>query len=156
MDPEDKKTGAATLPVNSYDLFTLISRIYHFLILARQRELSAHNVSPQQILVLQAIQALGAQATQVEIAKNVERKPDVVSRQLVRMQKDGLITKTQYKRKSNAIKVSLTDHGFDVLKNNNESQLIVELLSFLNDEDRQRMFADLNRTLHELMEHNGK
>jgi len=56
------------------------------------------------------------------------------------MQKDGLITKSQYKRKSNAIKVSLTDYGFDVLKNNNESQLIVELLSFLNDEDRQDVF----------------
>ena len=48
MYPEDKKTGAATLPVNSYDLFTLISRIYHFLILARQLELRAHNISPQQ------------------------------------------------------------------------------------------------------------
>ena len=156
MDQEDKKIEKATLPVTNYDLFTLISRINHFLILARQRELSAHNISPQQLLVLQTIQALGAKATQVEIAKNVERKPDVISRQLARMQKDGLIAKNQYKRKSNAIKISLTDYGFDVLKNNNENKLIVDLLSFLNDEDRQRMFSDLNRTLHELMEHNVK
>ena len=156
MYQEDKKIGEAPLPVTNYDLFTLISRIYHFLILARQRELSAHNISPQQLLVLHTIQALGAKATQVEIAKNVERKPDVICRQLARMQKDGLITKSQYKRKSNAIKVSLTDYGFDVLKNNNENKLIVDLLSFLNDEDRQRMFSDLNRTLHELMEHNVK
>jgi DNA-binding MarR family transcriptional regulator len=98
MYQEDKKTGETILPVTNYDLFTLISRIYHFLILARQRELSAQNVSPQQLLVLQTIQSLAEKATQVQIAKNVERKPDVISRQLATMQKDGLITKTQYKK----------------------------------------------------------
>jgi DNA-binding MarR family transcriptional regulator len=44
------------------------------------------------------MQALGAGVTQVEIAKNAERKPGVISRHLATMPKDGLITKSHYKK----------------------------------------------------------
>jgi len=150
------KIEEASSPVTNSDLFVLISRIYHFLNLAKQHELSEYSISPQQIVVLKTIQVLGAKATQAEIARKVERAPDVISKQISNMVKDGLVTKSQYKRKTNAVKVSLTDYGLDVMKNHSESKLIDELLYFLTDEDRQRMYSDLNRTLHELMEHKVK
>jgi DNA-binding MarR family transcriptional regulator len=153
---DGNKIEEASSPVTNSDLFVLISRIYHFLNLAKQHELSEYSISPQQILVLKTIQVLGAKATQAEIARQVERAPDVISKQISNMVKDGLVTKSQYKRKTNALKVSLTDYGLDVIKNHSESKLIDELLYFLTDEDRQRMYSDLNRTLHELMEHKVK
>ena len=66
------------------------------------------------------------------------------------MEKDGLVTRSQLKSKTRAVRVSLTDFGLDVLKNNSTSKAIDEILSFLSDEDRQRMYLDLNRTLSEL------
>ena len=137
----------------------LISRVYHFLILARQRELSQSSISLQQLLVLQAIRTLGAKATVVEIARNVERTPSVLSRQIAIMEKDGLITKSQYrqyKSKARAITLALTDHGLDTLKNNNISEAIDALLSFLSDDQRQQLYLELNRTLSELKKHTYK
>jgi len=147
---DGNKIEEASSPVTNSDLFVLISRIYHFLILARKRELSQEDISPQKLLVLETIRALGQKATIVEIARNVERTPATLSRQIATMEKDGLIKKRQYKRKTNAVKVSLTDYGLDVIKNHSESKLIDELLYFLTDDDRQRMYLDLNRILNGL------
>ena len=137
MYKDGNKIEEISSPVTNSDLFVLISRIYHFLILARQRELSQEGISPQKLLVLGTIRALGPKATIVEIARNVERTPATLSRQIATLEKDGLIKKSQYKRKTNAIKVSLTDYGLDVIKNHSESKLIDELLYFLTDDDRQ-------------------
>ena len=150
MYKDGNKIEEISSPVTNSDLFVLISRIYHFLILARKRELSQEDISPQKLLVLETIRALGQKATIVEIARNVERTPATLSRQIATMEKDGLIKKSQYKRKTNAVKVSLTDYGLDVIKNHSESKLIDELLYFLTDDDRQRMYLDLNRILNGL------
>jgi len=60
-------------------------------VLVRQRELSKYHIPTRQLYILKLIQELGEQATLSEIAKKVERKIDVISRQTVMMEKDGLI-----------------------------------------------------------------
>ena len=150
MKRKGNQTEDLILPATNNDLFVLISRIYHFLNLARQQELSQYRITPQQLLVLRTIRALGAKAMIVEIARNVERKPDVLSRQISTMEKDGLVTKNQFKSKTRAVRVSLTDYGLAILKNNSGNETIDQLLSFLTGQQRQKMYLELNNVLNKL------
>jgi len=63
--------------------------------MVRQKELSPYHIPPRRLQVLRVIQALGVNATLSNIAKEVERKSDVILRQAVSMEKDGLIRRIQ-------------------------------------------------------------
>ena len=146
-------TAAETLPITNYELWLLMAKIHHDVVLVRQRELSPFGIPTQQLQVLRTIQAFGAEATLVKIAAEVERKVDVISRQAVTMEKDGLIKRTRVTPKSRLLRIELTEKGLEMLEISKESKAIDAIWSTLTDLDRRQVSAVLNKMLNSLKEH---
>ena len=141
-----------TASVLNYELWLLMGKIHHNVILIRRKELSPYHIPPQQLKVLQTIQYLGKKATLSKIAEEVERKPNVISRQAASMEKDGFIHKIKDTPKSRLLKIKLTQKGRNLLKIRNESKGIDTAWSFLTEEERQGLYSILFRMSTKLKE----
>jgi DNA-binding MarR family transcriptional regulator len=144
MDMENKAL------FSNHDLWLLMGKIHHKRILLRQRELSEYNIPTRQLYMLHLIRDLGSQTTISEIAKIVERKTDVISRQMISMEKDGLIKRTKAAPKSRLLKIELTDKGIELAKISGKSKVMDKIISVLKPEERQQLYSLLNRMLVEL------
>jgi len=144
--------GKSTLTERNFGLRVLIGHVNHFLNLARQKELRQYNVAVRQYELLGVIYDLGSKATLAEIAKEIERKVNVVSRQAVLMEKDGLIKRAKYSSKSKLLRLELTQKGLDIVKLARKSKSLRVTFSFLSQEERQQIESILNRMLIKLRE----
>ena len=135
-----------------FDLWLLIGHVSHSIILVRQRELRQYGIPVRQYQVLCSIQDLGPKATLSDLAKQVEREVNVISRQAVRMEKDGLITRSRDIPKSKILKLELTETGLHMVKIANRSKTIDAALSVLNKKERQQLASNLNKILVNLKE----
>ena len=140
-------------PITNFDLWLLMHDITHAVVLIRQRELTPYNIGDRQLWILHAIRNLGSKATINEIAKELDRKISVISRQTAMLENDGLIKRIKSKSKSRLLTIELTEKGLDMLKVSRESKRIDEILSILNEEERQQLHATLNKILAELKIH---
>jgi len=138
------------LSESNFKLWALIGRVNHSIILARQKELNQYHIPVRQYQVLRTIQELGSMATLTQVAKSVERKVHVISKQAVSMEKDGLIRRIKNTPKTNLLKLELTDKGIEVIKIARQSNTIDSIFSFLSAEERQHMESALNRILSNL------
>ena len=139
-----------TPSVSNYDLWMSLVKVHHSLFFLRQKELSPSHIAAQQLQVLRVIQGLGADATLSTIAKKVERKLDVISRQAVRMEKDGLIRRVKDSPKSRLLRIELTAKGQEMLKISRESASINAMLAVLTEEERLQINTALNKILARL------
>ncbi len=105
-----------TLSEANFNLWLLVRHVSHSIILVEQRELRQYGIPVQQFQVLCSIQELGPKATLSELAKQVEREVNVISRQAVRMEKDGLIKRIKCMPKSNLLRLELAKKGLDMIK----------------------------------------
>jgi DNA-binding MarR family transcriptional regulator len=136
--------------VSNHDLWLLMGKIHHKRILLRQRELSEYNIPTRQLYMLQLIRDLGSKTTISEIAKTVERKVDVISRQLVSMEQDGLLKRTKAAPGSRLLKIELTEKGRDLANISGKSEAMDQIMSVLKTAERQQLYSLLNRMLIEI------
>ena len=136
-----------TLSESNFDLWLLIGRVNHAIMLLRQKELGLHNIRVRQTLFLYTLDSLGSRATLSEVAKVMERKVAVISKQAIIMEKDGLIKRVRDTPKSNLLRFKLTKKGLEMVKLARKSKAIDAALSFLKNEERQQMESELNRIL---------
>ena len=139
----------------NFDLWNLIGKTRHQIYLARQKELNEHNIAVRQAYVLRTINALGPKATIYEVAKIIERKVPVVSRQTADLERDGLINRIKDKPKSNLFRLELTQKSLDMVKVSDQSKLLDTIFEFLSKEDRKKMEAVLNQILVNLDEYSS-
>jgi DNA-binding MarR family transcriptional regulator len=137
-------------PASNPDIWLLMGKIHHKRVLVRQRELSKYHIPTRQLYILQLIRELGGKATLSAIAKKVERKMDVVSRQTVIMEKDGLIKRTKAGVKTRLLIIELTEKGLDLAKISGKSKAMDEIISVLNPEEHQQLYSLLNKILVKL------
>jgi DNA-binding MarR family transcriptional regulator len=144
----------------SYDLdlkvWTLIGDLHHKMFWLRQKELSQYNITARQLLVLRVIESLGAKATISTIAKAVDRKIDVISRQTSMLEKDGFIKRTKDKPRSRVLTFKLNEKSLGLLKIAKQSEGMSEVLSVLTREERQQLDVVLNRLSIKLNEYTSK
>jgi DNA-binding MarR family transcriptional regulator len=133
--------------VPNHDLWLLMGKIHHKRMLLRQRELNEYNIPTRQLYMLQLIRDLGSKTTISEIAKTVEREVESISRQLVSMEKDGLIKRTRVSPKSRLLKIELTEKGIKLAKISGKSKAMDKIISVLNTEEQQILYSLLNRML---------
>ena len=131
----------------NFDLWLLIGKVNHSVVLMRQRELTQFHVPVRQLLVLRTIKELGAKATLAEIAKQSDREVHVISRQAVNMEKDGLIRRIKDAPKSNLLRLELTEKGLEILKISRGSKAIDSLFSILTTEEHKQMESVLSKLL---------
>ena len=136
-----------TLSESNFDLWLLIGRVNHSIMLLRQKELGLHNIRVQQTLFLYTLDSLGSRTTLSEIAKVMERKVAVISKQAIIMEKDGFIKRVRDTSKSNLLRFELTEKGLEMVKLARKSKAIDAALSFLKKEERRQMESELNRIL---------
>jgi len=144
-----KKQDLASDP----DLWLLMGKIHHKRVLVRQRELSKYHIPTRQLYILKLIQELGEQATLSEIAKKVERKIDVISRQTVMMEKDGLIKRTRAGAKTRLLRIELTEKGLELTKYSGKSEAMDGIIAALNTDERLQLYTLLNKILNKLNEY---
>ena len=145
-----KKT---TLSKSNFDLWSLIGRVNHTIVLLRQKELSQYHIPVRQLHVLRTIQELGSKATLSDIATQVERETHVISKQAIRMEKDGLITRTKNTPKSNLLE--LTEKGLEMAKMSGQGKALDILFSSLSEEERLQIESILNKILIQAKEYNS-
>src|SRR3989304_2288789 len=77
-----------------YDIWILLSRVYHLIAMLRKLELAKFDILPPQAYILLIINALGNEATPSKISEYVYQQRSSISDILNRMEKQGLIVKT--------------------------------------------------------------
>ena len=136
-----------TLTKANFDLWTLIGRTNHTIVSLRQKELSRYHIPVRQLYVLRTIRDHGSKATLSEVATIVERETHVISKQAIRMEKDGLITRTKNTPKSNLLELELTEKGLEMAKMSGQGKALDILFSSLSEEERLQIESILNKIL---------
>jgi DNA-binding MarR family transcriptional regulator len=121
-----------------------------------EKELYPYNITTSQLRLLRIIESLGSKAILSEVAKIVERKLDVISRQATMMEKDGIITRIRDKPKSRLLRLELTEKGKELLRTIHSSQGMNEVLSVLSKKERQQMFSALKKVLTKLNKYSAE
>jgi len=142
--------------VPNHDLWLLMGKIHHKRMLLRQKELKEYNIPTRQLYMLQLIRDLGPKTTISEIAKTVEREVESISRQMVSMEKDGLITRTRVSPKSRLLKIELTEKGSQLAKISGKSKAMDKIISVLNTEEQQKLYSLLYRMLIAINEYSSE
>ena len=127
-----------TLSESNFELWLFFGKAHHSVELARQRELNQYRVPHRQTHVLRTIKDLGKQATLAAVAREVDRKVSVITKQAISMERDGLIERIQDTPKSNLIRLQLPDKGLQMIKVAGKSKSFDEIFSFLTHQEREQ------------------
>ena len=119
----------------------------HSMYLLWRNELTQYGVHVRQSQILRVMQDLGSSATITDVAKIVRRKPEVISRQGISMEKDGLIKRIKSKPKSNLLRLELTEKGVEMANISRKSDSINKVFSSLSREERRQMESILNKLI---------
>lgn len=131
-------------PSANFELWLLIGRISHSINLIRQRELKQFRIPVRQLHVLHLIHDLDSRATLTEVAKQAERNSNVISRQTIVMERDGLIKRIKDVPKSNSLRFEMTKKGNDLVNTTRQSRKIERIFSVLSEEQKQELKQILN------------
>ena len=137
-------------------VWILIGDLHHKMFWLRQKELSQYNITARQLRILRVIESLGSKATIYTVAKEVDRKIEVISRQTSKLEKDGFIKRTKDKPRSRVLTFKLNEKSLDLLKIAKHSKGMSEVLSVLTREERQQLDVVLNRLSIKLNEYTSK
>jgi len=146
--------GFDTAPDNEYyRLWTLVAQSKDAVLKARERDHARFGISNERRAILFTIHDCGGQSTPTKIAQRLFRELHSVSEMLVRMEKDGLITRKKINGQSK-VEVKITEKGLDVFEQSLHSQTDKRIFSVLDEKERETLSALLlkvrNRALEEL------
>ena len=126
-----------------YDLWILLSRVYHLIAMLRKLELSKHNILPVQSYILFIIKALGNETTPSKISEYVYQQRSSISDILNRMEKQGLIRKTNKSGGKKRVIVTLTAKGEKALVLSKNRQYLHRVMSSLTEGKKQQLESAL-------------
>jgi DNA-binding MarR family transcriptional regulator len=122
-----------------YDLWILLSRVYHLIAMLRKLELSKYEILPVQSYILFVIKALGNETTPSRISEYVYQQRSSISDILNRMVKQGLIKKTNKASGKKRVIVTLTAKGEKALKLSKNREYLHKVMSSLTEEEKQQL-----------------
>jgi DNA-binding MarR family transcriptional regulator len=127
----------------TYDLWILISRVYHLIAKLRKLELLKYNILPVQSYILFIIKALGNETTPTEISGYVYQQRSSISDILNRMAKQGLIKKTNKTGGKRRVIISLTDKGDKALAFSKNREFLHKVMSSLTEGKKKQLESSL-------------
>lgn len=137
-----------------YDLWILLSRVYHLIAMLRKLELSKYDILPVQSYILFIIKALGEDVTPSRISEYVYQQRSSISDILNRMVKQGLIVKTSNSGSKKRVIVTLTEKGEKALAFSRNREYLHKIISSLTEEKKQQLESGLeilrDRAINEL------
>jgi DNA-binding MarR family transcriptional regulator len=126
-----------------YDIWILLSRVYHLIAMLRKLELSKFDILPVQSYILFVIKALGNDTTPSRISEYVYQQRSSISDILNRMEKQGLIKKTSNPGSKKRVIVTLTDKGEKALVLSRKREYLHKIMSSLTEEKQQQLESGL-------------
>jgi DNA-binding MarR family transcriptional regulator len=126
-----------------YDLWILLSRVYHLIAKLRNLELLKYNILPVQSYILFVIKALGNETTPTEISGYVYQQRSSVSDILNRMEKQDLITKTNKSGGKKRVIVRLTEKGEKALELSKNREFLHKVMLSLTEEKKRQLESSL-------------
>ena len=126
-----------------YDLWILLSRVYHLIAKLRNLELERYKILPVQSYILFIIKSLGNETTPTEISGYVYQQRSSISDILNRMVKQGLITKTNKIGGKRRVIIKLTEKGEEALKLSKNREFLQVVMSSLTDRKKQQLESSL-------------
>ena len=126
-----------------YDLWILLSRVYHLIAILRKTELAKYDIQPVQSYILLIIKALGNDTTPTEISRHVYQQKSSVSDILNRMEKKGLIKKIIKTGGKKRVAVTLTDMGEEALSFSENREYLYKVLSSLDESKKRQLESAL-------------
>jgi len=128
-----------------YNLWVLLHQTTDVVLRARQKELDQFGISVIEVGVLVVTQAIGEKATPSEISRWIFREPHTVSALLNRMEKRGLVRKTQDLDRKNLVRVSITEKGQQAYDKSTRRKSIHKIMSSLSEQERQQLRSCLQK-----------
>ena len=125
-----------------FALWVMIAQTKDGLLRARTRDYARFDISNERRAVLWVIQNNGGKAAPVEIARQLFRELHSVSEMLVRMEKEGLITREKSSEKSR-IYAKLTSKGHEVFNQSLYNETDKRIFSVLTKKQRERLLSYL-------------
>jgi DNA-binding MarR family transcriptional regulator len=122
-----------------YDIWILLSRVYHLIAMLRKLELSEYNILPVQSYILFIIKALGNETTPSKISEYVYQQRSSISDILNRMVKQGLIRKTNKSGGNKRVIVTLTAKGEKALTLSKNREYLHKVMLSLTEEEKGQL-----------------
>jgi len=126
-----------------YDIWILLSRVYHLIAMLRKLELSKFDILPVQSYILFVIKALGDDTTPSRVSEYVYQQRSSISDILNRMVKQGLIKKTSTSGSKKRVIVTLTEKGEKALALSKQRKYLHRVMSAIPDEKKQLLESGL-------------
>ena len=142
------------VPDEDFMLWVLIAQTRDAILRAREMEYARYGITNERRAVLAIIQNSGGRATPVDIARDLFRELHSVTEMLVRMEKDGLVTRHKGTGRSK-IEVSLTEKGLDVFDQSFHNETDTKIFSALTKKQRERLSQYLWKLRGRTLEHLG-
>jgi DNA-binding MarR family transcriptional regulator len=131
-----------------YDTWILLSRVYHMIAKLRRLELAKYNIQPVQAYILFILNALGGETSPTELSKYAYEHKSAISDILIRMEKQGLITKIKKVIGNGRVKVKLTKKGEQALRLSSEREFLRKVMTGLTPEKTAQLESCLE-LMHE-------
>jgi DNA-binding MarR family transcriptional regulator len=126
-----------------YDIWILLSRVYHLIAMLRKLELSKYNILPVQSYILFIIKALGNETTPSSISEYVYQQRSSISDILNRMAKQSLIRKTRKPGGNKRVIVTLTAKGEKALTLSKNREYLHRVVSSLTKGEKRQLESAL-------------
>jgi len=122
-----------------YELWVLLHQARDSVFMARTDELREYDISVIKSGVLWAIETIGDEATPAKITRLFFRKAHSITELLIRMEKEGLITKTKDLTKKNQVRVTMTERGKQAYLQSMKRESIRRVMSALSERDKKQL-----------------
>jgi len=128
-----------------FALWALLHQTVDAITRSREKELKQYGIAIRQVAALFIISSLGGSTTPTELAHWLFRKTHTISSILNRMEKEGLISKSQDPDRKNVVRVILTDKGKAAYTHSARRKTIHQIMSCLNEAEMAQLESYLNR-----------
>ena len=147
LNREGKSTYKKYAPFmnSSYNMYVHIHMTQKALLNARYSEVKSFGITIMELALLTIVKGLDGEATPAQIARLIMRRRSTVSGLLNRMERNGLIRRSEYKSNKRLRKVTLTVKGEKVLEQTWEMDNIDNIIGSISDDEFRRLWTLLEK-----------
>ena len=130
-------------PDEDYELWRLLIYTREAIQKARANELYKYGITPRQSGILLAVDFSGNSTTPAAIARFLKRDPSSITSLLKRMERKGLITKSNDPKKKNVKRIALTETGRQVFNLSQNRRSLHRIFATLSEEEYRQLQSAL-------------
>jgi DNA-binding MarR family transcriptional regulator len=128
-----------------FALWLLLSRTHQLIRKIRHKEFKEYKIPGRSAAILELTSRLGEDATQAAFVNETYSERQSISEQLSRMEKQGLIKKVRDLGRKNAVRIEMTDKGYELLKDASIRKSLRDSFTSLSEEEKSELWRILSK-----------